>query len=87
MLISIARTSLQAASTNHTLTANDLFQRAKSNISGITFFCISSEDVEGETKDQGSHFLNAKKVLGTRSHHWFIPVGDISTMNVAHFIR
>ena len=71
-----SRKSLQAATTGHILTPNDLFAWATENVSGIKCFFVSSEEVQKLVSDQEKRFESAKKVAGTRSHHCFLPTPE-----------
>ena len=59
-----------------------LFDWAKRNIKGITFFYLSSEEVQACRKKLPSRFESTKTVAGTRSHHRFVPVDNLRTVNM-----
>jgi len=69
----VARSSLQATNSNHILTAEQLFEWATVNITGIKFFFVPNSDIQLKTPQQEIRFTNAKKVPGTRNNHCFIP--------------
>ena len=71
-----SRKSLQAATTGHILTPNDMFAWATENVSVIKCFFVSSEEVQKLVSDQEKRFESAKKVAGTRSHHCFLPTPE-----------
>src|ERR1051325_6709112 len=66
-----ARASLQAMDAGHIMTSSQLFQWANTNIKGITFFYLSTEEVQECNKTLQSRFVSVKTVAGTRSHHRF----------------
>jgi len=68
-----ARASLQAVTTNHILTPEQLFTWSQTNIIGIKFFYISKAEIDIHAKDQEKRFATAKTIPGTRSHHCFVP--------------
>ena len=74
----VARASLHAATTNHILTAHQLFQWSESNITGIKFFFVPDAEVQQHRQSQEIRFTAAKKVPGVRTHHCFIPLRDNS---------
>ena len=76
-----AKASLQAVTTGHILTPNDLFDWATEHISNVKFFYISKE-VAANVKQQEARFLNAKTVAGTRRHHSYVPCQDCKKMLV-----
>jgi len=69
----VARASLHAAVGNQILNAAQMFEWAVSNISGISFFFITSLDIQQNAKtfDLESRFASIKTIPGTRSHHSF----------------
>ena len=69
-----AGASLQAVSTNHILTPQQLYQWAQTNIKGIKFFFVPKTDILEATDGQEKRFSAAKKNAGTRSHHCFVPI-------------
>lgn len=77
-----ARASLQATDTGHIMTPSQLFEWAKTNIKGITFCYLSTEEVQECSKTLQSRFMSVKTVAGTRSHHRFVPVDNLGTLNM-----
>lgn len=77
-----ARASLQATDTGHIMTPLQLFQWANTNIKGIKFFYLSTEEVQECSKILQSRFMSVKTVAGTRSHHRFVPVNNLGTVNM-----
>src|SRR5277367_6216204 len=69
------RASLQSAVSGHILTLKDLFKWAETNISGIKFFFVSSEDIKLHAHNQEERMACVRTVAGTRSHHCFVPDG------------
>ena len=69
-----ARASLQRPIDNQILTAIDLFEFCKKEISGITFLFVSKTDVEAERKNQEKRFTEGHTVAGTRANHYFLPI-------------
>ena len=79
-----ARASLQATDAGHIMTSSQLFQWANTNIKGITFFYLSTEEVQECNKTLQSHFMSVKTVAGTQSHHRFVSVDNLGTVNIVH---
>ena len=77
-----AKANLQAVTSGHILTANDLFNWASTHIQNVKFFFVSSEQVTANTFQQETRFNDASRVSGTRSHHCFIPHEDGKTLLV-----
>jgi hypothetical protein len=64
------------------MTPSQLFDWAKKNIKGITFFYFSAAEVQACSKELQSRFESTKTVAGTRSHHRFEPVDNLGTVNM-----
>ena len=77
-----ARASLQDADEGHIMTPSQLFDWAGSNIKGIKFFYVSAAEVQEHSHELKSRFESTKTVAGTRSHHRFVPVDDLGTVNM-----
>ena len=56
-------------------TTYDMFQWCQDNVSGISFFCVSSKDINKHVNQSqlNQHYELTKTVPGTRSYHSFIP--------------
>lgn len=67
------RASLQATVSDHILTAEDLFNFAFKNITGIRFIYVSSDQIDRDEQKIKDRLDEARTVAGTRSHHAFIP--------------
>lgn len=70
----VARTSLQAANSNHILTPEQLFEWAAVNITGIKFFFVPNSDIQLKTTDQELRFTDAKKVGRCSVLHTALPL-------------
>lgn len=68
-----ARASLQATTSGHILTPQDLYNFAKTNIKGINFVYITSDIVKIHETELAPRLSTIKTVVGTRSHHRFVP--------------
>ena len=69
-----ARASLQASVSGHILTPEDLFNFATENIKGITFVYVTCEEISVHEQSLIPRFETIKTIVGTRSHHRFVPV-------------
>lgn len=76
-----ARASLQATEIGQILTPVQLFNWAQSNILGVKFFFVSSEEVQVCSSDLQERFESIKTISGTRSHHRFVPLSS-ATLNM-----
>lgn len=56
------------------LTALQLFQYAKENITGVNVFFVSTEEVMAVREALALRFALAKPVPGSRDHHYFVPL-------------
>jgi hypothetical protein len=70
--------SLEANTTDHILTAQQLFLWADSNILGINFLCVLNTDLMLLKDDEEASYKNAIKVPGTRNHHCLIQLATAS---------
>ena len=71
----VACVSLQMVSGQTITSSNELFNWCKENISGISFICVSAEDVEkhSELIVLEKCYESDSAVPGTRSYHCFMP--------------
>ena len=74
----VARASLQATVENQILSVEEMYKWATGNIQGIHFFYVTSEDIQQNASvfNLEHRFSTAKTVVGTRSHHSFIPLSS-----------
>jgi len=74
----VARASLQATSSNQILTPQELYTWASKNISGISFFFVSAEDIKQHEVRfcLEERYSKIKTIPGTRSHHAFLPTPE-----------
>ncbi|KAJ8029098.1 hypothetical protein HOLleu_28419 [Holothuria leucospilota] len=81
----VARASLKATVTDQILTAKDTFDWSVTNIQGIHFTFVSTDDIaqNAVTFDLENRYASVKTVPGTRSHHAFIPITE-STFHMHH---
>ena len=70
-----ARASLHATTRGHILTPAELFNFATTNIAGINFVFAKTDDVQAHEQSLNSRMSNILTVIGTRSHHRFVPLG------------
>ena len=69
----VARASLQ---NTHILSVREMFERCITNIEGISFFLVSSEEVEEITQTcelEKQYVVFFNKFQGSKTHHSFIP--------------
>ena len=71
----MARTSLQATTSGHILTASEMHEWASAHIPGVVFFFVTANVSENAIRnDLPSRFASAQTISGTHSHHRFLPV-------------
>ena len=71
-----ARASLQATTTDHILTLEQLHMWCIKNIHGIKFFFVSKEKIAEASRQLAARFKVAKTIQGMRSNHCFLPVSE-----------
>lgn len=71
-----ARASLQAPRQGQILNSESFFQWCRSNISGIEFIFVSSEEIEEHGHAISDRLATGRTIPGTRSHHKFVPTPD-----------
>ena len=72
----VARASLQAPSQGQILNPETFFQWCQSNISGIEFMFVSSEEIDEHGQALSDRLASGRTIPGTRSHHKFVPTSD-----------
>ena len=70
------KASLQRTDTNHILTAKDFFDFCTSNITGVTYFFTTKDEVEATASFLEPRFSKAMTIPGTQKHHYFAPIGN-----------
>ena len=68
-----ARGSLQATTSGHIFTPQDLYYIAETNIKGISFLYIISDTVKIHETELAQCMSTIKSVVRTRSHYRFVP--------------
>ena len=68
-----ARASLQAPREGQILNPDSFYQWCRSNISGIEFAFVSSEEIEEHGCAISDRLSTGRTIPGTRSHHKFVP--------------
>ena len=71
----VTKASLQATVTNQILTPQHMFALA---IAGIKYLYIREKDIAKNLQDfaHEERYARCKTILGTRSHHSFIPISE-----------
>ena len=71
-----ARASLQRAKEKQILTQRQLYESASEEISGITSFYVSSDNIQRNRLFLENRFSLGKTIPGTCSYHCFVPISD-----------
>ena len=71
-----ARASLQRPVNQQIMTPKDLYQFCRTEIKGITFIAVTSNEIEKERAEQETRFMNGHTVAGTRNNHYFVPINE-----------
>ena len=71
-----ACSSLQRPVEGQILTPKELFTFCETKIHGITFFYISSHEIEEYREEQEKQFANAHTVSGPQDNHQYLPPRD-----------
>ena len=58
------------------MTPKDLYQFCRTEIKGITFIAVTSNEIEKERAEQETRFMNGHTVAGTRNNHYFVPINE-----------
>lgn len=72
-----ARASLQRPYSEHIMTANDLYEWAKENISGINFIFVTMSEHIAAKEFLEERFNEARAIPCTRKLHAFIPLNEM----------